>query len=123
MLIYEVAERYNSIQKKMGVSEKSSWINDIDDLFTEDFTKVINGQTIVNNRASLSNQILSCIETAGSWVIEEKDIIPSSCNQKCTIRYIIKTQKGGSFDVIAILSSDKNNKILKIDEICYQIEN
>ncbi len=41
--------------------------------------------------------------------------------KKCTIRYIISTEKIGSFDVMAILYSSDEMKIESIDEVYYQI--
>lgn len=57
----------------------------------------------------------------GSWNIQVNQIFPSYDNKICVIRYIISTEKVGSFDVMALLKSDNGQTIDAIDEIFYQI--
>jgi ribonuclease I len=120
MPIQMLAKHYNAIQIRMGNSTNTAWAKDINDLFSENFTKTANGQVLVNNRSELQQQITTCIEGAGLWTIQEKDIIPSKDGQKCTIRYIISTEKAGTFDVMALLTSADGQKIDSVDEVYYQ---
>lgn len=116
MSILELAQQYNALQMKMGSSETLDWHEEINALFSEDFTKIANGNTLVKNRSELQEQIIMCRKGFGSWNITVTEIIPSPDNQKCVIGYMLLT-KTVSFDVIAILSSQNNQKIDSIDEI------
>ena len=121
MTILDLAIQYNNLQKNMGILEKSSWTQNIESLLDEDFQKIINGQITVSNREALTNQIINLRESSGPWAITEKEIIPSACGQKCTLRYVISTEKVGSFDILAVLTSKNGRTINRIDEIFYQM--
>ncbi len=121
MTIKILSEKYNNLQTLMGAKEEDFWIRDIDTLFSEDFTKKANGQFLVNSRSELQKQITLCVSQSGLWKIEEKEIIPSHDGKKCTNRYIISTEKAGSFEVIAIIYSKDGEKIDSIEEVFYQI--
>ncbi len=119
MSIKSLGFQYNALQMKMGTEEDQSWFETIDALFSENFTKIANGEVLVKARSELHKQIIKCREGAGLWKIKEKKVIPSADNKQCTIRYTISTEKAGSFDVIAILSSANGLQIDSIDEIFY----
>lgn len=119
MTIQRLAERYNALQNRMGCSSDTAWEKDIDSLFSQDFTKTANGQVLVKNRSELLQQITACIDGAGFWAIEEKDIIPSKDGQTCTIRYVITTEKAGAFDVMALVSSKNGQTIDAVNEVYY----
>lgn len=119
--IKELGVQYNALQMEMGASENQSWLENINLLFSEKFTKRVNGELLVATRSELENQIIKCREDIGSWKIQEKEIIPSKDNQVCTIQYIISTEKAGDFEVIAILKSSNAKQIDSINEIYYQI--
>lgn len=119
--IKELGAQYNALQMEMGASENQSWLENINLLFSEKFTKRVNGELLVATRSELENQIIKCREDIGSWKIQEKEIIPSKDNQVCTIQYIISTEKAGDFEVIAILKSSNAKQIDSINEIYYQI--
>lgn len=53
--------------------------------------------------------------------MRENYIIPSADNKQCVIRYILSTDKGGNYDIMAVLSSVDGKKIDLIDEVYYQI--
>ena len=116
MSILELAQQYNALQMKMGISETLDWHEEINTLFSEGFTKIANGNTLVKSRSELQEQIIMCRKGFGSWNITVTELIPSSDNQKCVIRHMLLT-KTVSFDVIAILASQNSQKIDSIDEI------
>jgi len=119
--IKELGVQYNALQMEMGASESPNWLENIDLLFSEKFTKRVNGKFLVTTRSELENQIIKCREDIGSWKIQEKEIIPSKDNQTCTIQYVISTEKAGDFEVIALLKSSNAKQIDSIDEIYYQV--
>lgn len=119
--IKELGVQYNALQMEMGASENQSWLENINLLFSEKFTKRVNGELLVATRSELENQIIQCHKDIGSWKIREKEIIPSKDNQTCVIQYIISTEKAGDFEVIAILKSSNAKEIDSINEIYYQI--
>lgn len=121
MSIQELGHQYNAIQKEMGRPGTSGWVSTLPTLFSSQFHKIANGTVLVQNRSELEKQILQCREDAGPWQIEEKEMIPSQDNSKCTLRYVISTEKAGKFDVIAILSSTNGRQIDSVDEVFYQI--
>ena len=121
MPIQDLATQYNDLQKEMGKAGDHDWSGRINTLFSEDFTKTSNGDLFVKNRAELPEQISKCREEAGLWKIEEKEIIPSLCTQKCTIRYSLISNKLGKFEVVAILRSRDGHQIEAIEEIFYAV--
>ncbi len=82
MTIKILAEKYNKIQMEMGALENDIWAQEIDTLFSINFTKRANGKFLVNSRSELQNQINLCIQQSGFWKIEEKKIIPSQDGKK-----------------------------------------
>lgn len=86
MPIQNLALRYNTLQKQMGAAQTMNWSSEINTLFSESFTKVINGSMLVMLRSDLNEQIAQLRAVVGTWTIEEKDIIPSLDNKKCTLR-------------------------------------
>ncbi len=122
MSIKELADRYNNIQIQMGKDDVLDWSSDINALFAEDFTKTANGSVLVNNRSELQNQIIMCREGAGRWQIDVKDVIPSYDNHKCTIHFVLTSEKAGNFDIIAILTGTNDQKIASVNEVFYQVQ-
>lgn len=120
--IKELGSQYNALQSNIGSSEDKNWEGIINLLFSENFTKVANGETLANSREALKTQIIKCREDAGKWTIHEKELIPSRDNKMCTIHYTISTEKAESFEVIAMLKSENGEKIDSIMEVYYQIK-
>ena len=123
MSIDSLAHRYNEFQNKFGQSSNSSseeCSSTINNIFDDHFKKIANGVVLVAKKAELFNQLSSVKEFAGNWSILEIENIPSADNKKCTMRYILQSEKAGLFEVIAIMSSADGCKIDCIDEIYYQ---
>lgn len=119
MSIKSYAERYNEFQHQLGQGVEQDYESIINALFAPDFTKIANGDILVSNRSQLFSQCKNCRDMAGKWTIQSTDIIPSSDNTQCTIRYMLTSEKAGQFDVIAIMSIS-NGLINRVDEIYYQ---
>lgn len=121
MFVKQLAEKYNEFQNSFGQSKEEDYQKIVEDLFVNSFAKVANNNCLVAKREDLLAQLLEVKNLAGAWKVIEKDTIPSQDNKKCTIRYILETEKAGAFDVIAILSIAPGNKIERIDELFYQM--
>ena len=121
MSISNLAAQYNKFQTEFGAGQDLNYEEKIKLLFTPAFKKIANGKEITSDRSQLYDQLCSVKDSAGNWSITEKEIISSSDNKKCTISYIIKTEKIGVFEVIAILSSPDSKKIHNIYEVYYQV--
>ena len=117
MSIKELAIKYNQFQNDFGLGIDG----DISSLFSPDFRKIVNGGEIVTSSSKLKEQLEGVKEFAGSWKIQEKELIPSLDNQCCTIRYLLTSEKSGTFDIIAIMKSVNGIKIDSIDEVYYQV--
>ncbi len=118
----KLAKAYNDFQNHYGQSTALDYNAIIEDLFSKTFKKIANGAELVGKREALETQLASVKEFAGGWAIEEKIIIPSACNTKCTVRYILRSHKAGDFDVMALISSEDGQKIDSIDELYYQMQ-
>jgi hypothetical protein len=114
-----LAENYNQFQHDFGQSLSKDYAKEIEGLFTPNVIKVANGNELVDGRASLLPQLNGVKEFAGNWTIHNQEVIPSADNTKCTIRYDLKSEKAGHFEVIAILSA-KDGQIARIEEVFYQ---
>lgn len=115
-----IAEKYTKFQNDFGAYKSQDYAAVIENLFSPEFYKIANGQTLVNNRDELNSQLTSVREYAGGWNMDITQIIPSANDHKYVIRYILNTKKAGKFDVIAILGSNDGIKIDSVDEIYYQ---
>ena len=121
MSISELAKQYNSFQENFCKTCEADLADVISGLFEDKFQKIANGAVLVANRNGLADQLSEVKNIAGKWALDVKDIIPSRDDKKCTIRYVISTEKAGKFDVLAVLSSNNGMQISKIDELFYQI--
>ncbi len=122
MAIERLGERYNELQQAMGDPLQSDWSQEIADLFSEGFTKAINGRTIVKNRAELQERIIECREDSGAWTIMAQPVIPSRDGTQCVAPYFLASEKRGKFEVMALIVSADGKHIDSISEIYYQIE-
>lgn len=116
-----LAAQYNQFQNDFGQDVGQDYENIIRRLFTPDLEKVANGNKLANERAQLLPQLNSVKDFAGAWSIQTIEIIPSADNTKYTNRYSLKSEKGGQFEIIAILSI-REGQIHRIDEIYYQTQ-
>ncbi|MBX9804218.1 MAG: hypothetical protein K2Y18_00505 [Alphaproteobacteria bacterium] len=119
MSIQELAQRYNQFQHDFGQGVSHDYEKVINTLFSQNFKKIANGIELLPERAQLLPQLNGVKDFAGTWAIQSQEIIPSFDNMKCTIRYSLKSEKAGEFDVIAILKAHQG-QIEQIDEIYYQ---
>lgn len=119
--IENLGHKYNLFQTQVGQSLSEDWAQEINSLFSQTFTKRINGQIAVSKSVDLQPQLLECLKGSGPWQIKVAHVIPSYDNKMCTIRYIIATEKAGTFDIIALIKSENGQTIDAIDEIYYQV--
>ncbi len=122
MFMKELALMYKEFQNSYGQSEKKDFKETIENLFAIKFKKIANGVELVTERDELEKQLASVKVFAGNWIMRENYIIPSADNKQCAIRYILSTDKGGNYDIMAVLSSVDGKKIDLIDEVYYQIQ-
>lgn len=116
MSILNLALQYNKFQNDFG-SNDASYQSEIDQLFTSDFQKIANKNSLVSGKDELESQLKSVKEFAGNWLIVSIYNIPSKDDKSCTIRYELHSEKAGNFDVMAILSSENGKQINKVDEV------
>lgn len=117
----KLAVAYNEFQHNYGTSEELDYDGIINQLFARHFKKIANGKELVGKRDELLAQLSGVKAFAGNWKIEPIFTIVSDCNKKCTIRYILSSEKAASFDIIAVITADDEGKIEFIDEVFYQI--
>lgn len=115
----ELAKRYNDFQKEIGRSLEGNFDATISSLFAEKFKKIINGETTVNDRGALKDQLVSCRDIAGNWTIDVKDVAAFEDPERCLIRYQLVSDKLGTFDVMATLRGNPKGEIEEVDEIYY----
>ena len=119
MKAVDLAHKYNEFQKQIGRSLEGDFDATIASLFSEKFKKIINGETTVNDRRALKNQLQSCRDIAGNWTIDVKDVAPFEDPERCLIRYQLASDKLGTFDVMATLRGNSTGEIEEVDEIYY----
>lgn len=118
MDIIEIVRKYNAFQNEFGQNNLKEF--EINSLFTENFKKIANGQTLVEKSSNLLSQLTEIKNSAGSWNIEEIEIQPFSNDEKrCLNHYNLNSEKLGSFDVMSIVTVDEDNLITHINEIYY----
>lgn len=120
--IEKLVDVYNSFQQAYGKEVSLNYPFLIELIFSKDFKKIANQEELVSDRAGLEPQLENVKALFGSWEKEVKYIIPSACGTKCTLRYTLKSEKAGDFDVFAVLTSQDGKHIDVIDEIYREIE-
>jgi hypothetical protein len=121
MTILNLARQYNQFQQQVGNTLDSAYEDMIPNLFSSSFIKIANGIALVTNRSLLKDQLENVRKVAGSWVIVSKEEIPFQESNRCLIRYHLMSKDLGSYDVMAILTMDQEEKIQRIEENYYQI--
>lgn len=116
----DLVKSYNHFQSSFGQGVELDYQHMVNSLFSKDFKKIANGVELVSNAEGLINQLQSVKEVAGAWSIKVKESIPSSCNKKLTLSYILNSEKLGNFEIIAIINSFDQKKIDSIREVYYQ---
>lgn len=117
----DLAQKYSNFQNDFGCVNDENVDTTISSLFAEQFRKVANGETLVQNRSALKHQLETCRDMAGKWTIDVKDIVGFADPQRCLIRYHLVSDKLGIFDVMATLRGDLKGRIEEIDEVYYII--
>ncbi|MBA4749465.1 MAG: hypothetical protein H2057_02475 [Alphaproteobacteria bacterium] len=113
---------YNALQARMGKEGGQEWQEEVSLLFAPSFKKIANGEVLVAKASDLISQIDQCRALTGPWTLEVIYVIPAKDNTSCTIRYVLRSEKAGDFDVIALLKSQNGTHIDQIDEVYYQLE-
>lgn len=113
-----VAVTYNTFQHDVGQGKEA--FDRIESLFSPSFQKIANGAVLVSKRDELKNQLSTVKEMTGKWKVEVKEIAPLQDPQRCFIRYLLVTEKAGTFDVLATVRIDGEGRIALIDEVYYQ---
>ncbi|MBS0186245.1 MAG: hypothetical protein JSS34_07940 [Proteobacteria bacterium] len=117
--VLKLAETYTQFQHDFGQDVPKDFNAISETLFLPIFKKIANGEELVSDRSKLLNQLKGVRDFAGKWTIESKEIIPSKDNTKCTLHYLLHSEKAGDFEVIAILRASKG-KIGQIEEVYYK---
>lgn len=116
----KLGKLYNQFQQDYGQAVSLDYNSIVKSLFSDVFKKTANGVELVNNAQNLLIQLSEIKKSAGLWTIDVIDMIPSLCNHKLTISYILNSEKLGKFGIIAILNSEDGEKIDQINEVYYQ---
>lgn len=118
----QLARQYHDFQNTVG---QGASLEDITGtvlgLFSPTFEKIANGTLLVANRDALAQQMCDVRGFAGNWQVTDKPTVVSCCGTQCVLRFILKTEKAGAFDVMAHLLSRDGAHIDRIDEIYYQM--
>lgn len=115
-----LVEAYNHFQNNFGQGVELDYQQVVTSLFSKDFKKVANGVELVSKAEDLITQLQSVKEAAGAWSVDVKESIPSVCNTKLTLSYVLISEKLGKFGIIAIINSADQKKIDSIREVYYQ---
>ena len=116
----KLGKLYNQFQHSYGQSVSLDYDNTVKSLFSANFKKIANGIELVSGAQNLLIQLNEVKKSAGLWTIDVIDTIPSLCNQKLTISYILNSEKLGKFGIIAIINSSDGEKIDQVNEVYYQ---
>jgi hypothetical protein len=121
MTIVKLAENYHKFQSDFGCTNVYNY-QLISELFAENFTKIVNRETLVAKRDDLEKQLTDLKKVSGEWEIIVKYNIPSADDKFCTMRYELHSQNIGNFDIIALLGSSDGLRIDSVDEVGVQFK-
>lgn len=118
----KLARLYNAFQNEYGQAARPSKLAyGVEALFSPSFQKIANGNTLVHTRDELESQLAEVRAFAGTWKVVEKAVMPGACETQCVTRYLLETEKAGTFDIMAHITSLDGEKIDAIDEIYYRV--
>lgn len=116
----EIIKQYNSFQNDYGQSKLRDFKTD--SLFTTNFSKTVNGKSIVESSSKLLKQLGEVKNSTGSWEIQPIEIQPFLNDKKRYLNcYQLNSEKAGSFYIMSIVTVNENNLIDQINEVYYQI--
>lgn len=121
MIKNSIADRYKKFQNDYGSGNFQDSDILIESLFSQDYTKVINGKMFVANRNELKAHLEDLYKQINGWRYEETRTIKSESENDYVLWYKVYTGKGEIFDFITILNSSDGNKIDSVFEVCYKV--
>ncbi len=110
-------DRYIDMLNLAGKSDQTMYQKALPIVMSPQCQKIINGKLAVSNIKQLDSQLQDVHKMAGNWDIQPLDVIASSTDKTCVIRYILNSKSKGHFTTIAILRFDDNGRIKEINEV------
>ena len=116
----KLAQKYVDFQNAIGGANDN--LKDmIDSLFSPHFKMIVNGHMVVSSKSNLAPQLQRMLTHFGKRELNIQNIISCADKEQCVVRYFLKIENMGQFDVMAILKSKTGRQIDEIDEIYYKI--
>jgi hypothetical protein len=111
------AERYVALLNRIGSDQTIAHQKEANDLCTPHCKKIVNGAVWYETRDRFVPQLLETGEKVGFWSIEPLDIISGSDGKNVVIRFLVPTEKAGTWNTLVILRCNADGKITEINEI------
>jgi len=118
-----IASTYNKFQNDFGTGIEQDYTAIIESLFTEDFTKVINGKVYVAKRQDLLEQLTGLRKAVNGWTIEEILIEKSPEREHHYVSlWRLHAGNGDVYKAEAVLGSDDGIRINSVYETAHLVE-
>lgn len=87
-------------------------------IWAENCQKITNGNVLYKKGSSFLTQLQEARKLAGKWQVDLKEVLTEEQGRMSAVRYDLKSEVYGSFQVCAFLTFDDNNLLIEINEVC-----
>lgn len=115
--LVNVGENYMDLLNRIGADQTLSYENDVRSLCASGCKKIVNGSLWFEGAEHFVPQLLGTGEKVGFWRIEPLDIIPGQDGRTVVVRFLVPTEKGGTWNTLVILRCNDQLLITEINEI------
>lgn len=115
--LFNVGESYMALLNRIGADQTLSYENDVLSLCAPGCKKIVNGSLWFEGAEHFVPQLLGTGEKVGFWSIEPLDIIPGQDGRTVVVRFLVPTEKAGTWNTLVILRCNDELLITEINEI------
>ena len=90
-------------------------------IWAENCQKIMNRDVLYQEGRFFLEQLRDVRKLAGKWQVDLKETITDNESHMCAIRYDLKSEHFGTFQVSAFLTFDDQGLLAEINEVCCKV--
>jgi hypothetical protein len=115
--LMSVGKSYIDLLNQIGALQNLSHEETVLSLCAPNCRKIVNGSLWFQGIENFVPQLLSTGQKVGFWKLEPLDIIPGKDERTVVVRFLVHTEKAGTWNTLVILRCDDKLLITEINEI------
>ncbi len=112
-----VAQNYIDLLDSVGTDQERTYDQEVASLFAPECTKIVNGAVWFEGAEHFIPQLIAAGENVGSWTVDLLDVIPGRDGRDIVVRYLLPTEKAGTWNALVILRCNDLFQIVEINEV------